>query len=234
LKGTMTNRIPLYQHLGLRTAGGVVRPQPHFASRRLQRHSLAALLALGGLLASGAAEAQQCPPGKSCYYIPPILQVPVIAPQNYGGDLVFYAIGSDVSGTYSFNGGADVPFTALAGTPFQVPFTGTEGIISGYLVPESRGAFVVADSPSLIVEQRVTAASWQASATMKNQLVGLGTRFRAGSYPLNTPNSDDTGFDFLSFYAPTATNITVTAPPGAAAYNDPGVMVSMPATANDV
>jgi cysteine-rich repeat protein len=194
-----------------------------FASRRVFHGSLLAMLTLGGIFASNEAEAQSCPPGKTCFYVPPILPEPSVAPQNYGGDFALYAIGTNVTGTYSVNGGAALPFTAPASTPLLIPMTGTEGLLSGFLVPENRGMFIVADSPSLIVEQRVTAASWQASATMKSHVVGLGTRFRAGSFPLNIQNTNDgTGYDFLAFYAPTGTNVTVTAPPGSVApfWND--------------
>jgi len=194
-----------------------------FASRRLFRGSLLSLLTLGALGTTNTAEAQSCPPGKTCFYAPPLLPEPAIAPQNYGGDFVFYAIGSNVSGTYSFNGGTAVPFTAVAGTPLLVPFTPPTVTMSNFIVPEQRGAFIVADSPSVVVEQRLTAFSWQSSATLKTHTTGLGTRFRAGAFSLNSAaNGDGTGYDFLAFYAPTGATITVTAPPGAVApfWND--------------
>lgn len=97
-----------------------------------------------------------------------------------------------------------------------------EGQISGFLVAEQRGTFIVANSPELTVDQRVTALAWQSSSTVKSHVVALGTRFRAGGYTLNDDAGDGTGYDFISFFAPTAVNITVDAPAGAVApfWND--------------
>jgi hypothetical protein len=148
---------------------------------RLFRSSLLALLPFGAVVVASPAQAQPCPAGKSCYYIPPLLPAPPIAPQNYGGDIVLSANAGSVNGTYSINGAAAVPFSVNAGSPLLIPLTGTSNRMSGFLLPENRGAFVVADSSSFTVTQRVTAAAWQASATIKNDIVGVGTRFRAGS-----------------------------------------------------
>ncbi|HRI72288.1 MAG TPA: hypothetical protein PK156_48975, partial [Polyangium sp.] len=201
----MTNRIPT-----------------HFASRRILRGVLPSLLTLSGLLVPNVVQAQTCPPGKTCFYVPPILPQPIVAPQGYDGQILVSA-DANVSGTYSLNGNTPVPFTTTSNTPFTIPATSVLGRMSGWLVPENRGAFIVMDSPSVLIDQRAMAVSWQASATIKSATLSLGTRFRAGSYPLNVSvPQDDTGYDYLNFYAPTDTSITVTAPPGSTApfWND--------------
>lgn len=191
--------------------------------RRLPMVSAVWLTALASIAVSAPAVAQSCPPGSYCYYVPPILNAPLIAPANYGGDIVLSAHAGTISGSYSVNGGASTPFSATAGTPTFIALGANEGQISGFLVAEQRGTFIVADSPELTVDQRVKADAWQSSSTVKHHVVALGTRFRAGGYSLNDANgADGTGYDFISFFAPAAANITVDAPPGAMApfWND--------------
>lgn len=201
-----------------------MRSLPFIAPRRRARRAsvVALLVGLGALLSSTQASAQSCPAGQYCYYVPPILNAPPVSPDNYGGDIVLSSPTGTITGTYRKNGGAAEPFSVAAGTPVFISLGPTEGQISGFLVAEARGTFIVASSSALTVDQRVTALYWQSSSSVKSNVVGLGKRFRAGAYTLNSANGDGTGYDFLSFYAPTAATIVVTAPPGAAApfWND--------------
>ncbi|HZF55715.1 MAG TPA: thrombospondin type 3 repeat-containing protein [Polyangiaceae bacterium] len=184
----------------------------------------AALLALGAasLGSAGSAWAQSCPIGSYCYYTPPVLSAPLLFPQGYGSNLVLTSPSGTTTGTLSVNGGAAQPFTVTAGTPLIVPMGPVENKISGFLVAEQRGVFVVASSSELIIDQRLIADAWQSSSTVKSNVVGLGTRFRAAGYSLNLANGDGTGYDFISVYAPSAVSVTVEAPPGAVApfWND--------------
>lgn len=198
----------------------------NISSTRVQRRAgrasaLALVMGFAVLLGGKAAWAQSCPDGSYCYYAPPILETPLVSNANYSGDLVLASPGGTITGTYSVNGGVPVAFSVSPGTPVFIELMGDEGKLSGYLVPEQRGTFIVANSSSLLVDQRITASNWMSSSTVKNHVVGLGTRFRAGGFSLNQDNTsvlgmtDGTGYDFLAFFAPEAANITVTAPPGA-------------------
>lgn len=198
----------------------------NFSSTRVRQRggrasALALVMGLAVLFGGKAAWAQSCPDGSFCYYAPPILETPLVSNANYGGDLVLASPAGTIAGTYSVNGGAPVPFSVAPGMPVFIELMGEEGKLSGYLVPEQRGTFIVADSSALLVDQRVTASNWMSSSTVKSHVVALGTRFRAGGFSLNQDNvsvlgmTDGTGYDFISFFAPEAVNITVTAPPGA-------------------
>ncbi|MCK6590180.1 MAG: DUF4215 domain-containing protein, partial [Polyangiaceae bacterium] len=198
-----------------------------FRSKRLSSlfaRRVAALLAIGAasLGYAGSALAQSCPIGSYCYYAPPILSAPAVAPDGYSTDIVLSSPAGTITGSIAVNGGAPQPFSVTSGTPVNIPMGPTDNKISGFLVAEERGAFIVATSSDLVVDQRLTAAYWQSSSTVKSNVIGLGTRFRAGSYSLNDDSGDGTGYDFISVYAPAAATVTVEAPPGAAApfWND--------------
>ncbi|MBK9266383.1 MAG: thrombospondin type 3 repeat-containing protein [Polyangiaceae bacterium] len=187
--------------------------------RRLRARAVATLATLGATFIAVAAHAAPCPLGSYCYYAPPLLPQPIVSPQGFAGDFVLASPSGTVTGTYAVNGGAPVPFSVTSGTPVIVALGMNEGITSGFNLVDQRGIEVVASSPDLIVDQRLVADFWQSSSTVKSNVVGLGTRFRAGGYALNTDvgAGDGTNYDFLSFFAPTGATITIEAPPGAMA-----------------
>ena len=187
--------------------------------RRLRAYAAATFAALGATFLAATAQAAPCPVGSYCYYAPPLLPAPSISPQAFAGDIVLAAPTGTISGTYAINGGAPAPFSVTSGTPLIIALGPGGGITSGFNVANQRGVEVVANTSELIVDQRQVATFWQSSSTVKSNVIGLGTRFRAGGFASNADNGggDGTGYDFVSMFAPTGATITLTAPPGAMA-----------------
>ncbi len=171
--------------------------------------------ALSLLLPGVALADQACPAGKSCYYVTPIIPPPAISPDAYGGDLLVASPQTAATATYSINGAVDQPLSVAAGSSTRIAFTSTM-VATAFHQALSQGLFLQSTNATLIPDERVTATFWQSSATVKPSTVALGTRFRAGGYSLNLANGTDaTGYDYVIVYAPTAANITATAPTGA-------------------
>ena len=167
------------------------------------------------MIGSAAFAGQECPAGKSCYYVPPLIPPPAIAPDNYGGDLLVGSPQTAATATYSINGGAAQSISVASGGSTRIAFA-SNMVAAGFNQVLSQGLFLQSATTSLIPDERMTAKYWQSSATIKPSTVALGTRFRAGGFSLNAANgTDGTGWDYVFAYAPTAANVTVAAPPGA-------------------
>lgn len=178
--------------------------------------SLLAALTLAALaLAVGAApaRAQNCPTGKTCFYVPPQMPPP---PHAVTWDMVLASSVGTITGTYTFAGQSAQAFTAAAGTPVFVPLSSSAGVASAYAVAESRGIFVVADAPGLTVVAREINGPWNSSATIKDHNTALGQRFRVGGYALDATAAGygSTGHDTIILYAPLGATVTVTPPTG--------------------
>jgi len=182
---------------------------------RVSRYDLVAFaVAIAALttFVAPAAMAQNCPGGKTCFYVPPHMPPPT-SPVSW--DLVLAAASGSVSGTYTIAGQPAQSFTATAGTPVVVALASSGGgVASAYATKEQRGVFVVADDPGLTVVHREVGGPWNSSATIKDHNTALGTRFRLGGYTLDLPNSAGSGHDVVSLYAPLGATITVTPPAG--------------------
>jgi len=174
-----------------------------------------AALSLGVLAVASRAEAQTCPAGRSCFYVPPALaEAPTYT--TAGWDMVLASPRGTITGTWRAGAGAPTAFTVSPGTPLVVLLSATLGTAGAYDTAETRGIFVDASSAELIVEHRRIAGPWQSSSTIKNSTTGLGIRFRLAGYNLNgNSGSPDTGYDYASVYAPFGGMVTFTAPPGA-------------------
>ncbi|MBM4381430.1 MAG: IgGFc-binding protein, partial [Deltaproteobacteria bacterium] len=176
--------------------------------------------AVGVSVGGVAAYAAPCPAGKACFFMPAMLPIQNISSEGYSGDMIFAAPTQTAAVSYRLGSSATVnSLTVNAGTKQRVALAGgTVGFATGYGVAESRGVYVESDRRNLLAEQRMTATYWQSSSTIKSDKVSLGTRFRVAGYNLNFGNSGETdkaGWDFLSFYAPYATTVTVEAPASA-------------------
>ena len=173
-------------------------------------------LAVLGVLSAyvpSSAEAQACPIGRSCFYVPPALGTP----QGYtvDWDMVISSPRGTITGTWRAGTGTATAFSVSPGTPLIVPLSTTEGAAGAYETAETRGIFIEASSAELIVNHRLVVGPWQSSTTIKNATYALGQRFRLGSYNLNNNSSAGTGFDYTAVYAPFGGTVTFTAPPGA-------------------
>jgi hypothetical protein len=179
---------------------------------------LVALLALslGVFSFASRVEAQTCPAGRSCFYVPPAL-AEASGYTGAGWDMVLASPRGTITGTWRAGAGAPNAFTVSPGAPIVVPLSATMGTAAAYDTIETRGIFIDASSAELVVDHRRIAGPWQSSSTIKNSTTGLGTRFRLGGYNLNGTNTADTGYDYASVYAPFGATVTFTAPPGATA-----------------
>ncbi|MET0340496.1 MAG: Ig-like domain-containing protein, partial [Polyangiales bacterium] len=163
------------------------------------------------------AEAQACPSGKFCFYVPPGLPFE----GSHSGmttrtfDIVLSAPVKMVTGTYAIAGDASQRFTVSPGTSFRIALPGASGHASAYGAVEPRGVFLVADSPDLTVDHREVFDSEQYSETIKRHSIALGTRFRLAGYALNGEGRPNAGIDAVLIYAPTGASVTLRAPPGA-------------------
>lgn len=174
-----------------------------------------ALAALSAVLSTGEARAQSCPPGRACFYVPPSLGVP--PGYSVGWDMVLASPRGTITGTWRAANDAPVSFAVSPGAPRVVTLSSTVGVAGAYGAVEQRGIFIEASADELIVNRRLIVGPWQSSSTIKSSLFALGTRFRLGSYNLNGTNTADTGFDYVSVYAPFGATVTFTAPAGAVA-----------------
>ncbi len=170
------------------------------------------LCTMGALLATPRiAEAQACPAGRSCFYVPPAL--PAAPGYTAGWDMVLASPRGTISGTWRAGTGAPHAFSVSPGAPLVQALTTSEGSASGFSTAETRGIFIEASSPDLIVDHRLVQGPWQSSSTVKSSAFSLGTRFRLGGYNLNGPRSASTGYDYASIYAPFGATVTLQAPP---------------------
>ena len=170
-------------------------------------------LAVLGALVPSQLEAQACPIGRSCFYVPPALATP--AGFTVGWDMVISSPRGTITGTWRAGAGAPTAFSVSPGTPLVIALSTTQGAAGAYETAESRGLFIEASSSELIVNHRLIVGPWQSSSTIKNATYALGQRFRLGSYNLNGNNSTGTGFDYTAVYAPFGGTVTFNAPPGA-------------------
>ena len=176
--------------------------------------TLLSLVVLAGVLAAGPgpAQAQTCPLGKSCFYVPPLMPNPTDY-TGTGWDLVLASPTGTITGTLTYGDGAANPFSVTEGTPVLQTLDASRGVVSNYAVKEYRGIFVVADRPDLSVVQRFVVGPWNSSATIKESTSSLGTRFRLGGYVLDRLSTPNTGHDVVSIYAPYGATVTLD-PPG--------------------
>ncbi|MFO0561507.1 MAG: hypothetical protein U0269_26085 [Polyangiales bacterium] len=165
------------------------------------------------------ASAQTCPVGRTCFYVPPGMQIPP-GYSGVGWDMVLAAPRGTITGTYRVGlTGTDTMFTVSPGTPLLVPLGvdgAARGIATAYNAVQSNGIFISASSGELIVDHREIQGPRQSSSTVKSGSYSLGTRFRAAGYALNrnAGAGTNTGHDYVSVYAPTGATVTFTAPPG--------------------
>ncbi|MDB4975717.1 MAG: internalin, partial [Myxococcaceae bacterium] len=161
--------------------------------------------------------AQVCPVDRYCFYVPPGL--PLEASHSNASsrsfDIVLSSPTGDVSGSYSVAGRPPVAITVSPGHSLRIPLSVSDGPASAYQAPESRGVFLVADSPNLTVDHRETFDQEQYSETIKRSAIALGSRFRLGGYSLNLEQRPLAGVDSVLIYAPTGASVTLTAPPSA-------------------
>jgi cysteine-rich repeat protein len=171
-------------------------------------------------LASAAANAQVCPAGRTCFYVPPGMPIPTTF-SGVGWDMVLAAPRGTITGTWRVGPmGAPTMFSVSPGTPVIVPLgadAAARGIATAYNAVQANGIFVEASSGELIVDHREIQGPWQSSSTVKSGSYSLGTRFRAAGYSLNQTSNPNSGHDYISVYAPTGATVTFTAPPGMAA-----------------
>ncbi|MEZ4250665.1 MAG: hypothetical protein R3B99_20755, partial [Polyangiales bacterium] len=184
----------------------------------MKTSQLLALAMFAGLafvaMPSDTAEAQACPIGRACFYVPPALPTPPTYTVDW--DMVISSPRGTITGTWRAGAGAPTAFSVSPGMPLTVPLSTTEGTASGFGTAEQRGIFIEASSGELVVNHRLIVGPWQSSSTIKSSAYALGQRFRLGSYNLNGNTSADTGFDYTAVYAPFGGSVTFTAPPGAA------------------
>ena len=177
---------------------------------------LAALL--GALVAPGLAEAQACPAGRFCFYVPP--GMPLTGSHSGAGSRVFDAILSapavTVTGTYAIDGGAATAFSVSPGTSFRIPLSGGAALQTAFNTSQNRGVFISASSQELTVDFRETFDAEQYSATIQRSTIALGTRFRLAGYSLNNESVAEANRDVATVYAPTGATVTFTRPAGAA------------------
>jgi hypothetical protein len=182
--------------------------------------SLSALLsdAVSFGISGATAYTSPCPAGVACFYMPAMLPAPGTAADGYaqlgGGDMVFASPTGASTVTYRYGAGPGTSSLSVASGGKQiVQLTGgSNGFATGYGVAEQRGVFATSTQRDLLAEQRYTPTYWQSSSTIKADTVALGTRFRVAGYSLDNSGGDGSGWDYLSFYAPWTTTITVTAP----------------------
>jgi len=172
-----------------------------------------AVLAASSTYVPSSAEAQACPIGRSCFYVPPALPTPPGFSVDW--DMVISSPRGTITGSWRAGAGSATAFSVSPGMPLIVPLSTTEGTANAYNTAETRGLFIEASSAELIVNHRLIVGPWQSSSTIKNATYALGQRFRLGSYNLNNNSSTDTGFDYTAVYAPFGGTVTFTAPPGA-------------------
>ncbi len=172
-----------------------------------------AALAIGtcGAAFTAPAQAQNCPEGSYCYYVPPAMPDPVGF--TNGRDWVFSVASGTANLSYQFNGGTATADTVTAGTPLIVALNAGEAQGSWGSV-QKRGGFVASDTP-LVIASRVYNGYWNTSATIKEQAFSLGQRFRLGGYNLNNFANNAGGYDVVTVYAPTGAQVTFEAPPDA-------------------
>ena len=184
---------------------------------RARRFAWSALFFACAWLASAAsAEAQVCPAGRYCFYVPSGLPYESshssVSSRQF--DIVISSPVRTVAGTYTIGTGAAIPFSVTPGNSERVPL-GANGPASGYDVAERRGVFIVADSPDLTIDHRETFDQEQYSETIKRHEIALGTRFRLGGYSLNREDRPGAAIDAVLIYAPSGGTVTLRAPPGA-------------------
>jgi cysteine-rich repeat protein len=176
-----------------------------------------AALALAWLtLAPEQADAQACPTGKYCFYVPPGLPYDgshsQVATRDF--NITLSSPIDVISGTYSVSGGAPQAFSVAPGTSEEIDL-GNTGAAPAYGVASNVGVFLVSDAPALTVDHREVFGEEQYSETIKADTLSLGTRFRLGGYSLNRELRTNAGVDAAMIYAPTGATVTLTAPPGA-------------------
>jgi cysteine-rich repeat protein len=196
------------------------------------RWAIAAAFGGASVVVAGSAEAQVCPIGRHCFYVPAAM--PDVGGHDVGGHAWDFIISTPImtaTGTFSIHGGAGSAFTVMAGSPLRTllgagasgpNLPNSRGVASNFRVAEQRGIFVVSSDQDTIVDRRLYQSFEQSSETVKRSSVSLGTRFRLGGYSLNGANFANSGYDYVSVYAPTGATVTLTAPPGAPAtfWND--------------
>ncbi|MFO0558654.1 MAG: hypothetical protein U0269_11625 [Polyangiales bacterium] len=201
-------------------------------TRVAARFLLAAAGAAAIVATAGDAEAQVCPIGSHCFYVP--AGMPDVGGHDVGNHAWDFVISTPLaaaSGTFSIHGGAPSPFAVMAGTPLRTllgngasgaALPNSRGVASAFRVAEQRGIFVVSTDQDTIVDRRLFQSAEQSSETVKRASISLGTRFRVGGYSLNNTGVGDTAYDYVSVFAPTGATVTFTAPPGAPAtfWND--------------
>ncbi len=192
------------------------RPRLHSAIEvNVKKHAVSLVLAFVVLVLGGRASiahAQACPAGRSCFYVPPALPTPPGSTVDW--DMVLASPRGTITGSWRAGTGAATPFSISPGTPLVVPLSATEGTAALYGTAETRGIFIEASSQELLVDHRLIVGPWQSSSTVKSSAFSLGTRFRLAGYNLNGASSPDTGFDYVSVYAPFGGDVTFTAPVG--------------------
>ncbi|MCB9599259.1 MAG: hypothetical protein H6720_02710 [Sandaracinus sp.] len=183
----------------------------------MKTSQLLALAMFAGLafvaMPADTAEAQACPIGRACFYVPPALPTPPTFSVDW--DMVISSPRGTITGTWRAGGGPATAFSVSPGMPLTVPLSTTEGTASGFGTAESRGIFIEASSAELVVNHRLIEGPWQSSSTIKSSAYALGQRFRLGSYNLDVVNTTSTGYDYTAVYAPFGGDVTFQAPPGA-------------------
>lgn len=161
-----------------------------------------------------SAHAQDCPLGKTCFYLPPIQPAPPISPNGYTETVILSAPTAAASYTLQYSAGTPAASSGSVSVGAATELSAYPGnMVSGFNTAEQRGVMITSSVPDLIVEQRTPATYWQSSSTIRPHTAALGTRFRVAGYNLNNANgTDNTGYDFLSFYAPQAATVTAQAP----------------------
>lgn len=189
---------------------------PNACCSTLPTFAVTKMLALFAVIAlvvmtHSAANAQSCPSGRYCYYIPPAMPDP--GGFSTSGDWVMSVSSGTTAVSYRINGATEVATTVSEGTPLLINLA--EGAAQGsWETIQQRGGFVVSDDP-LVVAARTTVGPWQSSASIKEQALALGKRFRLGGYALQLRSGSSGGFDTVSVVAPTGAQVTFTGPAGA-------------------
>jgi IgGFc binding protein len=167
------------------------------------------------------ARAQECPAGKTCFYVPPAM-VHAGGNDTYGNELWFSIPSGSADGTYSVDGAAGVAFSVTAAAALKVDLAQTS-MSSAVNVPETRGVFVVSSREDLLVEHKelrlVTSDGYTEgySVTVPRHKVALGTRFRLGGFRMTSPSPGSVAptAQWAMLTAPAGATVTLTAPPGA-------------------
>lgn len=167
-------------------------------------------------------EAQACPSGSTCFYVPPAMVGPA-GPDTVSSEIRLSIPSGTATGTYSVDGGAPVGFSITSTAALQVPLALT-AMSSAIDTAEARGVFVVSSREDLLVEHKQ--ALFMSGAytegypeTVPRHTVALGTRFRLGGFRMTSPSPLTPPWaatsQYLVVYAPSDATVTLTAPPGA-------------------